>query len=160
MRLWVGLDIERQHGRTDGDIGRAQERIFEDVVESGVVRRRRGLTDDFAAAADAAVDQVADCETYVRFERRYTVAVQPITERGRILRYADVHPERAVASERSAGGLRLAGRTECPSQRGIAPSNVETRRLAAVAHQECAAVLQDAVEVDHGRTIVDAVARL
>ena len=148
---------------TDGLIVKsagAQERIVEDAVEHGVVRPSRGLADDFAGAADAAVDKVADCEAHVRFESRHPVAMQAVAERRCVLRYADVHPQRGFAGEGGVRRLHLAGRTECPRQGGVASPNVETRHLAAVAHEKRAAVLEHSIEVDDGNTIVDAVAGL
>ena len=150
----VGLDVEGQHRRRHRHLGRAQLGVVEHAGDAFAGGRGAG---DLAAAADAAVDQVAHGEANVRLERPDSVLLQAVPEGRRVRRHRDVHPHDGFAVEGAPGGVELPRRAQVPGAGGVPAADVEVRDLAVVPHEERAAPLQHAVQVDDRRAVLDAV---
>ena len=125
--------------------------------------RRRAF--DFAAALDAALDQVAHGEAHVRFERVDARGMQAVAQRWHVRRHLDFDSRDRLARERAAVDRlrRRHAQRACALRVGLA--HIEMRPLAIVAHEERAAVFQAAVDLDDGnaravRPVCDPVAGL
>ena len=153
----VGLDVEGQHRRRHLDVGRAQLGVVE---HAGDAFAGRGGARDLAAAADPAVDQVAHGEADIGLEGPDAVLLEAVAEGRRVRGDGDLHPHDGPAVEGPPRGAALARRPQLPGAGGVRAADVEVGRLAAVAHEERASTLQDPIEVDDGRPVLDAVGGL
>ena len=102
---------------------------------------------DLAPAFDAAFDQIAHGKAHIGLERVDAGRVQPIAQRGYIGGCRDFEPHTGAPSKVCL--LVACGRVRpARAPLDIVRANIKVRALPVVAHQERAAILQSAVEMN------------
>ena len=97
----VGLDVEREHARLDLDARRLEGRVVEQPRDAGAPCCLAG---DFAAALDAALDEVTRREPNVGLERVDARGVEPVAERRHVGGCRNLDARDGGALERRAVG--------------------------------------------------------
>ncbi len=144
--LALRFDIERQYTRFEINLGRPQLRIG--IHPSNAVSRNPRAV-DFAAALDAAIDQVAHREAYISLECIYPGCVQSVAQPRHILRNLELQLAYRIPCETAFADRLRFRRPQRASALGVGRADVEVRALPIVAHQECAAAFQQAMNVHH-----------
>ena len=148
--LSVGLDVERQHARLDFRIGRPQGRIVEYPCDafSG-----DGLAFDLTAAFDAAFDQIARREAYVRLECIDVGRVETVPHAGDLGRSVHREQGRRRTVKRSLVGQCRRRCAQVPGALRVGRANEKMRPLPVVADEESPPRLQSSIDMDDGNAL-------
>ena len=147
LRLGIGLQVQRQRGQLRRPVRGFQRRLVEHHGAGPLARGERRVPVDADGAADASIDEVAVGEAHVRLIGGGARTVQPLAQPRRLLRVSQLDAMNRRTVQRAQLGRRG------PRARGLRPQPVgvlyvEVGRVAAVADQERAAILQPAVQMD------------